>query len=428
MGKELGTLNIEFRDGRWHATLYTPERLLNAMGGKRVQRQNLHTSDKQVALTLKVPVIARFRENLRLAAERAADAVSDKQAAWLQKQAAAQRAKVAELTRQLEQTRDMAEWIERQIAAPVVVEPEAVADVVTFEAAAAACVEAKRVGWKNRRDLRTPAFRVHAYQVIGHIPVADITTDYVLAVVEPVWRAKPETGLKLRQRIEAVLDYAKVRGWRTGDNPARRDGHLENVLPARKRLKATKHYAAMMWQDVPAFMKVLRSRDEVSCRAMEFCVLTCARTGEVLGAEWPEFDLAAGLWTVPGSKMKGGKPHVVPLADRAVDILRELLASRQRRHGGIVFPGRKGKASHDLLRDLCLERLKVGVLPHGFRSSFSTWGADTGRDRELIEWCLSDTTGTVVERVYRRSDAVERRGRCWPSGVNSAGQFDSKKF
>jgi integrase len=395
----LGVKNLDLRRDVYHAALYVPPQLRDAMGGKRVLRENLHTSDLQTAIRLSGPILAQFRRKLEQAARSAAEALPPRTAEWLNKQADLHRAKVAELTRQLAQARDTVEWIDGQLGA-------APGNAVTFLEAAAACIQAKSGAWK--RDQWTPTLEKHVFPHIGGMPVGDVDTDAILAFLDPLWRAYPEMGSKIRLRLEAVLDFAKTRGWRTGDNPARWSGHLEHVLADRKLLAPVEHHTALDWRGIPELVAKLREENKVSTLAFEFLILNACRTAEVIGATWPEIDLAGKVWTIPAARMKARMEHRIPLCDRSLAILREMLANRQRRHGDVVFPGMRGKLSIDTFFKQ-LKRMQVDATPHGMRSSFKDWATETGADNELSEWCLAHVTGSGAERAYRRSDALDRR-------------------
>lgn len=245
-------------------------------------------------------------------------------------------------------------------------------------------------------------------------PVADITTDDVLAVIEPIWQAKGETASRLRGRIEQVLDYARIEGWREGENPARWRGHLEYRLSSRKKLSARGHLAAMPYKDVPEFVKSLRQREAMAARALELLVLTAARTSEVIKAEWNEFDLEEGLWTVPKERMKGGEEHTVPLSSAALRLLKPL---HDNRLSDYVFPGNDSPRTKNTscLSQMAMEMLlrRMGIenaTVHGFRSSFRDWcGDETDFPREVAEAALAHKIKSDVERAYRRSKALEKR-------------------
>lgn len=233
-----------------------------------------------------------------------------------------------------------------------------------------------------------------------------IDTSAVLAVLQPIWRRFPETSSRLRGRIEAVLDYAKARGLRTGESPAAWRGHLALILP--KHGTAPRHHAAMPYGDVPAFVTCLHMSGSISSRAMEFAILTTARPGEVLGARWAEIDPDKKVWTVPASRMKGGREHRVPLSGRAAAVLVDLAKGRT---GEFIFPGQhpnKHVSSRTL--EMLLRRMKVDATPHGFRSSFRDWAAEaTNFQREVVEQCLAHPVGNSVERAYQRGDVLKKR-------------------
>ena len=283
----------------------------------------------------------------------------------------------------------------------------------TFREVADAFMAAHAPGWRNakHRQQWTATLEAYAYPVMGSLPVAGIAVAEVMRVIEPLWNTKPETASRVRGRIEAVLDAAAARGWRTGDNPARWRGHLANLLPTRGKVARVVHHAALPWKDMPAFMATLQAQSGVAALALPFTVLTAARTGEVIGARWNEIDMAAALWTVPAERMKAGREHRVPLCGPALAILRELtkLGSNP---DGFVFPGQRprsglsGMAMTALLRRM--ERSDITV--HGFRSTFRDWCAEAaGHPAELAEAALAHTVRDKVEAAYRRGDALEKR-------------------
>jgi len=240
-------------------------------------------------------------------------------------------------------------------------------------------------------------------------PVVAIDTESILSVLKPIWQTKPETASRLRGRIEAVLDYARAKGNLPHDraNPARWKSHLAHLLPKRGKLSRG-HHAAMAWRDVPAFLERLRERETVAARALEFTILTAARTSEVLGACWSEFDLEAKIWTVPARRMKAAREHRVPLSDAALTIVEKLTEAKA---GEFVFPGqRAGRPLSNMAFEMVLRRMNVKVTTHGFRSSFRDWCGDATRfPRELAEAALAHVIGDKSEQAYRRSDALERR-------------------
>jgi integrase len=239
------------------------------------------------------------------------------------------------------------------------------------------------------------------------MPVNTVITADVLAVLKPIWQAKPETASRLRGRIEKILDAAKAEGFREGENPARGRGHLYHLLPRPSKLTRG-HFAAMPYEQVAAFVGRLREDNSLGALALELCILTAARSGEILGMRWDEVDLEQAVWTLPKHRMKAGREHRVPLSARAVAILRQLMELKA---DDFVFPGqRKGRPS-DKTMARTLERMKAGhITVHGFRSSFRDWaGNETSFPREVVETALAHLVGSEVERSYRRSDALEKR-------------------
>lgn len=237
--------------------------------------------------------------------------------------------------------------------------------------------------------------------------VGAIGTSDVLEALKPIWVEKAETASRLRGRIERVLDYAKAKGWRTGENPALWRGHLANILPARQKLQRG-HHAAMPYDQVPEFLVRVRASEALAARALELTILTAARSGETLNAAWPEFDLTSAVWTVPASRMKAGKEHRVPLVPRVVELLTQLQDARVNDY---VFPGqRKDRPLSNMAMEMLLRRMKVDVTTHGFRSAFRDWvGEETGFPREVAEQALAHVIGSATERAYRRRDALEKR-------------------
>jgi len=247
-------------------------------------------------------------------------------------------------------------------------------------------------------------------QKLWSLAVEDVDTNSIVEVLQPIWLDKNETASRLRGRIEAVLDAAQAKGHRPRNeaNPARWKGHLDKLLPKRKKL-ARGHHAAMTYADIPAFLKRLQALEAVAARALEFTILTAARSGEVLGARWDEIDFEEQVWTVPAERMKAGREHRVPLCRQAIAIMKSL---EPLRNGEFVFPGQKqDKPLSNMAMEMVLRRMKVeDVTVHGFRSSFRDWaGNETEFPRELAEAALAHLIGDEVERAYRRSDALERR-------------------
>lgn len=251
-----------------------------------------------------------------------------------------------------------------------------------------------------------------AAKPLRHLPVDEVTTDHVLSVLRPIWQRTPETANRLRGRIERVLDAAKARGLRQGENPARWRGHLDVLLPRQKRL-VRGHHAAMAVDDLPPFMAALRTRPAVAARALEFTILTAARTGESLRARWSEIDLKAGIWTVPAERMKARTEHRVPLSTAALAVLNEVRPLSIKGDGWIFPAQNRLKPLSQMSMLMLLRRMEVeDCTVHGFRSTFRDWAGDcTNFQRELIEAALSHTVGNAVERAYRRSDAFAKRQR-----------------
>jgi integrase len=288
----------------------------------------------------------------------------------------------------------------------------AAVEMPTFERCAEQYVAAHEASWKRSTHGAQLLARLRTYAgpVIGKLRVSDITKAHVVEVLTPIWTTRPAMGKKLRQNIEHVLDYAAASGHRDGPNPATWRGGLKPLLPKRVAAVAVKHHAALPYTEVGAFMQALRTHEGMGARALEFAVLTAARSGEVRGATWGEIDLDAAVWAVPGQRMKSGKEHRVPLAPSAVDLLRKL----PRIEGtDLVFPGqRAGRPLSDMSLSAVLRRMEVPAVPHGFRSSFRTWAADqSAHPREVAEAALAHVVGDQVERSYQRGDLFERRRR-----------------
>lgn len=287
------------------------------------------------------------------------------------------------------------------------------ARTITFKAAGEAYIATHRHGWRNAKhsDQWTSTLETYAYSAFGSLSVQEVGVAHVLKAIEPIWTTKTETANRVRGRIEAILDWAKARGYRQGDNPARWRGHLDNLLPARSKVRRVEHHPALRYTAVGTFMASLREQPGISARALEFVVVTTARTGETIGARWSEFDLDQALWTIPAARMKAGKEHRVPLSAPALAILKQMEAERS---GEYVFPGAKrGRPLSNMALLAVLRRMgRRDLTVHGFRSSFKDWSAEqTNYAREVSEMCLAHTIGDAVERAYRRGDLLERRRR-----------------
>jgi len=239
-------------------------------------------------------------------------------------------------------------------------------------------------------------------------PVDTIGTDDVLAVLKPIWTVKAETASRVRGRIEKVLDAAKAKGFRDGENPARWRGHLDHLLPRRSKL-ARGHHAAMPYEDVAGFIAKLRKREATAALALELCILTAARSGEILGMQWSEIDFDKEVWTVPSNRMKAGREHRVPLSPRAAAILRQL---EELKAGEFVFPGQaRDKPLSTMAMNMMLRRMNIqDATVHGFRSSFRDWAGNVSNfPREVVETALAHVIGDKAEQAYRRGDALEKR-------------------
>src|SRR6516165_1178811 len=286
---------------------------------------------------------------------------------------------------------------------------------LTFKQCAEKFIHAHENAWKNDRHRAQwrSSLSTYAYPIIGELSVAEIDTALVTRVLEPIWATTTETATRVRGRIESVLDWAKARGYRSGENPARWKGHLSNLLAKPDSLKkrnGSRHHPALPYAEIGVFMRELRERDSISARALEFTILTAARTSEVLGAKRQEADLADKTWTVPSERMKGGREHRVPLSERALEILQDL----QREHGNPhVFPGGKSGAPLSQMAMLQLLRgMRPGLSVHGFRSTFRDWCAErTNYPSEVAEMALAHTVSDKVEAAYRRGDLKDKRRR-----------------
>ncbi len=302
---------------------------------------------------------------------------------------------------------------------PIEAKRSAPSAVPNFGDEADAYIEAMKPQFRNSKHVGQWEMTLREYAApLRPKPVNEITTADILAVLKPIWLTKSETASRVRGRIERVLDASKAKGHRSGENPALWRGHLDKLLPKRRKL-ARGHHAAMPYVDVPAFINDLREREAIAARALEFTVLTAARSGETFGAVWREFDLAAGVWTVPAVRMKAGREHRVPLTPRALAILEEMKLLRSGPEA-FVFPGqRKGKPLSVMAMDMVLRRMNEAVTVHGFRSSFRDWcGEASTFPREIAEAALAHVVGDETERAYRRGDALEKRRRLMIAWAN----------
>lgn len=283
------------------------------------------------------------------------------------------------------------------------------AKAVTFSQCAASYIESHRPGFRNEKhgDQWESTIKTYCEPVIGSLPVQDVDTGLVLKILEPIWSTKPETASRLRGRIENILDWAKARGYRSGENPARWRGHLNQLLPTLAKKSRVTHHKAMPFSEVGGFVSKLRKLSGTSARCLEFVCLTVSRTNEAIKATPEEFDLDNATWTVPASRMKAGREHRVPLSPHAVEIVREMLDLK----GEYLFPGAKrDKPISNMAMLNLLDRMKVSVTVHGFRSSFRDWAAErTAFPHEVCEMALAHTIPNAAEAAYRRGDLFEKR-------------------
>ena len=284
---------------------------------------------------------------------------------------------------------------------------------ITFQEAAEQCIASKKPEWKNAKHAQQWAnsLTTYAYPVFGTLSVSDLDTDLVLKAIEPIWISKAETASRVRQRIETVWDWARARKYVEGENPARLRGHIDKILAKTAKVKRVKHHAAVPYKQIATFIIKLRGRKGSSALAMEFMILTAARTGEVRGARWQEIDFTTKVWTIPADRMKAGKEHRVPICKRALEILNSIKSNRN--PDEFVFPGWKtGTGLSDGAMLALLRKMDEGpYTPHGFRSTFRDWAAEEAHQfsNETIELALAHTIKNKAEAAYRRGDQLERR-------------------
>jgi integrase len=308
------------------------------------------------------------------------------------------------------------------------------AKLTTFRECALGYIDANKDAWKNAKHASQwlSTLETYAFPVIGKLPVGAVDEGHLMKILGPIWRTKTETASRVRSRIEKILDRAKVMKLRTGDNPAKWTGHLDQLLPHRNQVAPVKHHAALPYKDLPAFMARLRQKASISARCLEFTILTAARTGESIGAKWSEVDFNERTWTVPAIRMKGRKgvarkDHAVPLGDSTLAILRDMP-----REGDFIFPGaREGKGLSNMALAETLKEMDSPVTVHGFRSTFRDWTADcTEYPNELCEMALAHTVSEKTERAYRRGNMRQRRIRLmqdWCDFCSSTPRAESQK-
>jgi integrase len=302
------------------------------------------------------------------------------------------------------------------------------AKAMTLKQCAESYIASHRAGWRNAKHAAQweATLATYVYPAIGALPVQAIDTGLVCKVLEPIWTAKPETAGRVRGRVEAILDWAKARDYRAGENPARWRGHLDKLLPARSKVAKVEHHAALPFAELPDFMGRLRAQEGVAARALEFAILTAARTGETIGARWSEIKLADKIWTIPAERMKAGKEHRIPLSLRALAILEGMRALRLEgdqpaASDEFVFRGGKvGKPLSNMAFLMLLRRMERDDLTaHGFRSSFRDWASErTGFPAEVAEMALAHAVGDKVEAAYRRGDLFDKRRRLMDAWAN----------
>ena len=300
-------------------------------------------------------------------------------------------------------------------AAAKAAQQDAAVRATTFKEAAARYIAAHATSWRSPKHAGQWAATIETYAnpVFGDIPVSEISTAHVLAAIEPIWVKKSETASRVRGRIETILDFAKARGWRSGENPAVWKGHLSLALPARSKVTKVKHHAALPWREIDGFMSTLEIQKGMGALALRFAILTAARSGEVRGAVWQEMDLDAATWTIPAERMKAEREHRVPLSEPALAVLSEMSAMRTSPDPStLVFPGQsEGRPLSDMTLTAVLRRMGRGDLTaHGFRSTFKDWASETtAYPAEVSEMALAHTINSKVEAAYRRSDLFEKR-------------------
>nr|WP_281721292.1 site-specific integrase [Nitrosomonas nitrosa] len=285
------------------------------------------------------------------------------------------------------------------------------ATTVTFRQAAERFLEAHLETWKNpkHRQQWENTLKTYVYDVFGNVPVNEVNRHLVLRVIEPIWKTKTETANRIRSRIERILDWAKARELRSGENPARWRGALSHVLPPRRTAQRVKHHPALPYKEMPTFMAALRKRNGLGAKALEFAILTACRTNEALRATWQEIDVEKATWTIPAERMKAGREHRVPLSPAAIALLRPLEIGRPT---DWVFPGfKKGQPLSDMTLLATLKNMSRDDLTvHGFRSTFRDWASEkTDFQGEVAEAALAHAIGDKVEAAYRRGDLIDKR-------------------
>lgn len=287
----------------------------------------------------------------------------------------------------------------------------ATARSVTFDWCAEQFIDAHKAGWRNPKhvDQWRNTIATYASPIIGKLSVDKVDTAHIMRIMEKdaLWTQKNETASRLRGRLENVMDWATVRKYRAGDNPARWKGHLDKLLPAKSKVQKNEHHAALPWPEIGTFMEAMRKVEGMGALALEFAILTAARSGEVRGATWTEIDIDSGMWIVPAERMKAKREHRVPLSKQALAVLTKAGTKE-----GLIFPGmKKETALSDMSLSAVLKRMaRSDLTVHGFRSTFRDWCAEsTNYPRDMAEMALAHTVGDKVEAAYRRGDMLDKR-------------------
>ncbi len=308
---------------------------------------------------------------------------------------------------------------------------------MNFSEAAKRYIAAHEKAWKNPKHAQQWSNTIASYAtpVLGKIPVRDVSLAMILKVLEPIWTTKTETATRLRGRLESILDWAIARGYRSDSNPARWKGLLDKLLPAPGKVTKTVHFQALPYANLPAFMSQLVVQEGMGAKALQFLILTGARSGEIRGAIWEEIDFAAQAWTIPAARMKANKPHRVPLSDSAIAVLQDLkalaLAQGRTTEKAYVFPSPNsrdpelGSSLSDMTLTAVLRRLSIAAVPHGFRSTFRDWCAEqTDYSNEVAEMALAHTVSNKVEAAYRRGDLFAKRQQLMQDWADYAMSID----
>jgi integrase len=304
----------------------------------------------------------------------------------------------------------------------------AAARSIAFSDCAEAYIRAHEASWRNEKHRQQWRNTLATYvePVFGSVPVHDVDVDLITKVIEPIWSVKTETANRLRGRIEVILDWARVRGYRSGENPARWRGNLDHLLPARSKVRKVRHHAALPYVQLGGFMKDLRELDGIAAAALEFLILTVGRTAEVIGARWTEVDLSNRVWIVPAIRMKNGREHRVPLSLTAIRLLKRMQGSSE----DYVFPGRSPNSPlSNMALLMVLGRMGRGdITAHGFRSTFRDWAAErTNFPNEVVEMALAHAVDSKTEAAYRRGDLFEKRSRLMSVWAEFCGKHNAPR-